>query len=70
MPTIAVLVASVVRVMLQPILIGSAAVVMVVAREITPKWPSHGFKWQMYDAVMAGLIFLLFVYVLLRIQTL
>ncbi|MGI0129427.1 MAG: hypothetical protein ACREDE_07100 [Thermoplasmata archaeon] len=70
MPSIAVLVASVVRVMLQPILIGSLAVVMVVARELTPGWPTRGFRWKLYDAVMAGLIFLLFVYVLLRIQTL
>jgi hypothetical protein len=69
MPSIAVLIASVVRVILQPVLIGGAAAVLAIAREITPRWPS-GFRWQLYDAVLAGLVFLLFVYVLLRIQTL
>jgi hypothetical protein len=69
MASITVLVALVVRVMLQPILIGGAAVVMVVAREMAPRWWPPGFRLQIYDAVMVGLIFLLFVYVLLKIQT-
>lgn len=69
MPTIVVLVASVVRVMIQPVLIGSVAAVLAFTRELSPKWFA-GFKAQAYDAVLAGLVFLLFVYVLLRIQTL
>jgi hypothetical protein len=69
MPSIAVLVASVVRVLIQPLLIGGLAVVMVVAREITPRWPSRGFKWKMYDALMVACIFLLFVYAIFTIQT-
>ncbi|MGA8302519.1 MAG: hypothetical protein WA691_01450 [Thermoplasmata archaeon] len=70
MVSLAVLTLSVFRLMLQPILIGSAAGIMVVARELAPRWPSTGFRWQVYDGVMVGLIFLLFVYVVLRIQTL
>ena len=68
MPSIVVLVASVVRVLIQPILIGIAAAVLAVIREISPRW-MRGFRAQLYDAVLAGLTFLLFVYVLLRIQT-
>jgi hypothetical protein len=69
MPSIVVLIASVVRVMLQPVLIGGAAIVLAVTREISPRWLT-GFRSQLYDAVLAGLVLLLFVYVLLRIQTL
>ncbi len=69
MASITLLVASVVRVILQPVLIGGAAVVMAAARELVPRWPS-GYRWQIYDAVLAGLVFLLFVYTVLRIQTL
>lgn len=69
MPSIAVLVASVVRVVLQPLLVGSVAGAMAVAREISPKWFS-GYRSQIYDAVLAALVFLLFVYVLVKIQTL
>lgn len=69
MTSIVVLVASVVRVILQPLIIGSAAIVLAVAREISPRWLS-GFRSQLLDVVLAALIFLLFVYVLLRIQTL
>jgi hypothetical protein len=69
MASVTLLVAAVVRVILQPILIGGAAVVMAVVRELVPRWPS-GYRWQIYDALLAGLIFLLFVYTVLRIQTL
>lgn len=68
MPSIVVLVASVVRVIIQPVLIGSAAALLAVTREISPKW-LKGFRGQLYDAVLAALVLLLFVYVLLRIQT-
>lgn len=68
MASIVVLVASVVRVIIQPILIGSAAIVLAVAREISPRWLT-GVRSQILDVVLAALIFLLFVYVLLKIQT-
>ena len=68
MPSIVVLVGSVVRVILQPILIGSAAALLAVTREISPRW-LKGFRAQFYDALLAALVLLLFVYVLLRIQT-
>lgn len=69
MVSLPVLLLSVARVLLQPILIGSAAMVLAITRELTPRWPS-GFRWQIYDGVLAALIFLLFVYLVLRIQTL
>lgn len=69
MASLAVLLLAVVRVMLQPILIGGVAATMAVARELTPRWPASGFSRQVYDGVLVALIFLLFVYVVLRIQT-
>ena len=68
MATIVTLVASVVRVVIQPIVIGTSATILAVAREISPKWLT-GFRAQLLDVVLAGLVFLLFVYVLLQIQT-
>lgn len=69
MVSLPVLLLSVARVLLQPILIGSAAMVLAVARELTPRWPSD-LRWRIYDGVLAGLVFLLFVYLVLRLQTL
>ena len=69
MASLAVLLLAVVRVLVQPVLIGGVAGAMAVAREITPRWPASGLLRQIYDAILVALIFLLFVYVVLRIQT-
>ena len=69
MPSLAVLVLSLLRVWLSPIAIGGAAVVLAVARELTPRWPSSGFRWKIYDGLMVGLVLLLFVYAILKIQS-
>lgn len=54
---------------LQPILIGGAAGVLSVVRELSPKWPTSGLRRQLYDALLAVLILILFIYVVLKIQT-
>ena len=69
MASLAVLLLAVVRVMLQPVLIGGVAGAMAIAREVTPRWPASGLLRQVYDGVLVALIILLFVYVVLRIQT-
>ncbi len=69
MVSLPVLLLAVARVMLQPIIIGGLAVTLAVVRELSPRWPS-GLRWQVFDGLLAGLVLLLFVYVLLRIQTL
>ena len=69
MASLAVLLLGVVRLIVQPILIGGVAAAMAIVRELTPGWPTRGFRRQFYDAVLVALIFLLFVYVVLRIQT-